>query len=110
MNRCDQCEAMMINGIYCHETGCPRATQTAECFECGINVTVPVGYPRTLTYCSEECYRIAHGCSEEVPECWDCGYSDYMTKDERGDWVCESCAKCAEFAENQAEEIRKGGN
>lgn len=22
--RCDQCEAMMINGIYCHETGCPN--------------------------------------------------------------------------------------
>lgn len=21
---CPQCEAMMINGLYCHETGCPN--------------------------------------------------------------------------------------
>ena len=21
---CDQCEALMINGTYCHETGCPN--------------------------------------------------------------------------------------
>mgnify|MGYP001615430179 CR=1 FL=1 len=21
---CDQCEACMINGYYCHETGCPN--------------------------------------------------------------------------------------
>ncbi|KKL55360.1 hypothetical protein LCGC14_2256210 [marine sediment metagenome] len=23
-NQCDQCEAMMINGVYCHEIGCPN--------------------------------------------------------------------------------------
>jgi hypothetical protein len=23
-NSCNQCEALMINGIYCHETGCPN--------------------------------------------------------------------------------------
>lgn len=23
--RCDQCVAAMINGVYCHETGCPNA-------------------------------------------------------------------------------------
>jgi len=22
---CDQCVALMINGVYCHETGCPNA-------------------------------------------------------------------------------------
>ena len=21
---CDQCQALMINGVYCHETGCPN--------------------------------------------------------------------------------------
>jgi hypothetical protein len=21
---CDQCQALMLNGIYCHETGCPN--------------------------------------------------------------------------------------
>lgn len=23
-DRCDSCEAVMINGLYCHETGCPN--------------------------------------------------------------------------------------
>lgn len=41
---CNQCEALMINGVYCHETGCPNAgarfdgedwIQQFECFECG---------------------------------------------------------------------------
>lgn len=22
---CNQCQALMVNGIYCHETGCPNA-------------------------------------------------------------------------------------
>lgn len=26
-NRCDDCEAMMINGIYYHEIGCPTAAR-----------------------------------------------------------------------------------
>ena len=37
--RCDQCEAAMINGLYCHETGCPNARplrrRYVECRECG---------------------------------------------------------------------------
>lgn len=24
-HRCDQCVAAMINGVYCHETGCPNS-------------------------------------------------------------------------------------
>ena len=44
--KCNQCEALMINGVFCHETGCPntKARYDAEsgewikqrtCFECG---------------------------------------------------------------------------
>ena len=44
--RCDQCEAVMINEMFCHETGCPNAkarydkkacmwVQQYRCFECG---------------------------------------------------------------------------
>lgn len=47
--RCDQCEALMINGLFCHETGCPNThsrydAETGEwikqrkCFECGYTV------------------------------------------------------------------------
>lgn len=44
--RCNQCEAAMINGVFCHETGCPNIKsrydadsdtwiKQRECFECG---------------------------------------------------------------------------
>ena len=44
--RCDQCEALMINGVFCHETGCPNVNarydadsgewiKQRKCFECG---------------------------------------------------------------------------
>lgn len=44
--RCNQCEALMINGVFCHETGCPntKARYDADsgewikqykCFTCG---------------------------------------------------------------------------
>jgi translation initiation factor 2 beta subunit (eIF-2beta)/eIF-5 len=48
--RCDQCEALMINGVFCHETGCPNThakvvdgkwVKMYECRECGSDV--PVG-------------------------------------------------------------------
>lgn len=33
---CSQCEALVICGVPCHETGCPR--QTGTCGECGDTV------------------------------------------------------------------------
>lgn len=47
--RCDQCEAAMVNGVFCHETGCPNSRKTwaadrqewvrfLECLECGSEV------------------------------------------------------------------------
>jgi hypothetical protein len=47
--RCNQCEAAMINGLFCHETGCPNAGKRYDaasdewiaqrkCFECGCTV------------------------------------------------------------------------
>jgi len=44
--RCDQCEALMINGVFCHETGCPNRDKVydklnrewravKQCPECG---------------------------------------------------------------------------
>lgn len=46
---CNQCEAAMINGVFCHETGCPNSRKTwiaergewilfVDCFECGCEV------------------------------------------------------------------------
>ena len=50
-NRCDQCEALVINGVYCHETGCPNSRKTwiedrqawilfLPCSACGSDVEV----------------------------------------------------------------------
>jgi hypothetical protein len=47
--RCDSCEAMMINGHFCHETGCPNTRSRYDresdtwipqrtCFLCGFTV------------------------------------------------------------------------
>ena len=30
---CDQCEAAMINGVFCHEQGCPNQGKVFECGE-----------------------------------------------------------------------------
>jgi len=43
---CSQCEALVINGLACHETGCPHATH--ECKGC--NVQIPINQ----RYC-EDC-------------------------------------------------------
>ena len=43
---CSQCEACVINGVACHETGCPN--ETHECHGCNAIV------PRRVRYC-EEC-------------------------------------------------------
>ena len=47
--RCDRCEALMINGMFCHETGCPNSgkiylaeidmwVRFLKCHECGCEV------------------------------------------------------------------------
>jgi hypothetical protein len=47
--RCDQCTALMINGVLCHETGCPNTRarfdddqdtwiKQRKCFDCGCTV------------------------------------------------------------------------
>jgi hypothetical protein len=46
---CDRCVALMINGMFCHETGCPNTyklfdrelgewIKMRKCFECGCDV------------------------------------------------------------------------
>lgn len=46
---CDQCQMLSINGLPCHETGCPNSRKTwiaergewvrfVECWECGSEV------------------------------------------------------------------------
>lgn len=57
---CNQCEVLYINGVKCHETGCPEAYKdtTKECFWCGAKFTPEHKHDR---YCSVECYCIDNG-------------------------------------------------
>jgi hypothetical protein len=47
--KCNQCDSMTINGVYCHETGCPNMGKTwiedegqwvsfIPCHDCGFDV------------------------------------------------------------------------
>lgn len=40
--RCEECQALSINGRACHETGCPR--MPVECAWCGENYQRRVGH------------------------------------------------------------------
>lgn len=45
--KCEQCELLRINGIVCHESGCPnknaRWIPQAECWYCGFDYDIETG-------------------------------------------------------------------
>ncbi len=54
---CDSCEVLVINGIRCHELGCPEAwrDKTRDCAWCGREFK-PV--ERHQLCCSDECAEL----------------------------------------------------
>ena len=55
-NQCNACEAKMIQGVYCHELGCPEAFRDhgRECKWCGAMFKPDESRP---VCCSEDCYE-----------------------------------------------------
>lgn len=51
---CNQCEALTINGVYCHEIGCPVAWQdeTRECKWCGFEFEPK---HKNQVFCEQSC-------------------------------------------------------
>lgn len=50
---CDQCAAATIQGVPCHETGCPNAWKTPrQCTCCGETFTPPTPHSRWCLECS----------------------------------------------------------
>lgn len=51
---CDQCDAVMINGVKCHEAGCPDAwrDRQVECLFCGSEFIRDDKYQKL---CDESC-------------------------------------------------------
>ena len=54
------CEKLMINGVLCHEIGCPEAWRDykRECLECGAEFTPE---DRNQKCCSDECAEAYYG-------------------------------------------------
>lgn len=57
---CDSCQLVRINGVICHETGCPAAwrSERRECRWCGQTFTPD---ERRQTCCDDECYSAFRG-------------------------------------------------
>lgn len=57
---CDSCQLIKINGVVCHETGCPEAwkDESRECVECGMDFQPEERYQQT---CDPHCYATFMG-------------------------------------------------
>lgn len=66
--RCNSCELLVINGIVCHEVGCPDRwrDEIRECGECGSRFKPQYSEQR---FCSHSC---AVAFSGTVCDCSDC--------------------------------------
>ena len=56
---CDSCEVVMINGLRCHETGCPEAWRDygRECKWCGSEF---MPEDKHQAFCCEDCAETYH--------------------------------------------------
>ena len=63
---CDGCNPSGINGVLCHEAGCPEAwrDRAVECFECGCDFYPKEPYRRVC----EDCARAADEREDEEIE------------------------------------------
>ncbi len=57
---CQSCEALTINGLYCHEHGCPDAWMgtSGECEHCGSKYKLE---DREQQFCDQECVNEYYG-------------------------------------------------
>ena len=58
--RCDQCQVLRINGVACHEIGCPNAwrKEERECRWCG-GMFRPES--KRQSCCDDSCHAAFHG-------------------------------------------------
>ena len=65
--RCPQCQIAYINGIRCHETGCPEAWKDydRECDHCGCDFRPEERYQRFCSPCCA-CSAFGHECECEI--------------------------------------------
>lgn len=61
---CESCEALTVNGVLCHEVGCPDAWmgEVRTCFECGCDFRAEERYQR----CCWDCLRAEDHADDHV--------------------------------------------
>lgn len=78
---CESCNATMINGVFCHETGCPDAWKNHKysCKNCGCEFT-PESKDDSFVTCSHICHVNYYGLLCTCDECMQ-GYPDSSDED-----------------------------
>jgi hypothetical protein len=63
--KCQSCQLVRINGVLCHEAGCPDAWRSYKryCAWCGSEF---MPEDRGQQYCSDDCYCIDNGLPYET--------------------------------------------
>ena len=66
-NGCDGCSPSSVNGILCHEQGCPDRWRDIpkECTECGAEFYTNSRHQRMCSVCMEDSFDRAH-CDMDV--------------------------------------------
>ena len=64
---CTSCEVLFINGVKCHEFGCPDAwrDEKRDCKNCGCEFNPE---SREQMFCDDSCYRQYYGYPEPEEE------------------------------------------
>jgi len=98
--RCEQCEIMMINGIRCHEIGCPLAwrDEIRECPWCGTEFRPE---DREQRYCSGSCGYAYNGQPDpdDYRACIECDCSVFVDDWEANGHLCDECKAADEEEE-----------
>ena len=87
---CKSCEAVSINGVNCHDIGCPDSwmDKPYECKECGFEF---IRENRNQWFCSDHCVNMYNGFGCACDSCLDLYQeSDYSGEDNDGFYLEET--------------------
>lgn len=60
-DKCNSCEMLSINGVACHEIGCPDVPHVCDCFQCGGEFESDSRHARVCPDCVAEAAWLANG-------------------------------------------------
>jgi hypothetical protein len=68
---CSQCQSMVVNGVPCHESGCPNERSEVECRECGTEFVQESRWDTTCCHTCHVAYTTAYCDCDECSPDWD---------------------------------------